>query len=108
MIVSSVALMVYRKKYAPDQDARDNVISYLQSDEVKKPPDILCQAQPNRIVICCKRANILHGIRKELDAMDIKLIVFQSFPRPWRTGYHIELAARCMTRSSIFGYLFPM
>lgn len=85
-----VALLAFRKKYAPDQDARDNVIRYLQSDEVKKPPGISCQAQADRIIMCCERANILHGIRKELDDMEIKLIVFQSFPRQWRTGYKLS------------------
>ena len=95
-----IQLKVKRKqlvtKHAEHENPRDVLIDFLRSDRCHKVRSISVGDHVLRIETLCQYANELEGTEPELQEAQIKRIVFDSFPRDWKSAFllHNKLAEK--------------
>ena len=67
----------------------DLLIRYLLSDECRKPRKVSPDDHATRMESLCLYANRLEGLEAELTENRISMIIFNSFPEPWKRDFKI-------------------
>jgi hypothetical protein len=75
--------------YSNSASPRDDLIRYLLSDECKKPRKVSPDDHATRIETLCLYANRLLGLEADLTEERITMIIFNSFPEPWKRDFKI-------------------
>jgi len=75
--------------YSNSASPRDDLVRYLLSDECKKPRKVNPDDHATRIETLCLYANRLEGLEAELSEERITMIIFNSFPEPWKRDFKI-------------------
>lgn len=75
--------------YANNARPRDDLIKYLWSDECKKPRKVSPDDHATRMETLCLYANRMAGFEAALTEDQVKLIIFNSFPEPWKRDFKI-------------------
>jgi hypothetical protein len=85
---------------------RDDLIRYLTSDECKKPRKVSPDDHATRIETLCLYANRLRGTEAPLGEERITMLIFNSFPEPWKRDFKIGRGRpENFTRSAIMEYM---
>jgi hypothetical protein len=92
--------------YSNSASPRDDLIRYLLSDECKKPRKVNPDDHATRIETLCLYANRLQGLESELTENRITMIIFNSFPDPWKRDFKIGRGRpEGATRGAIMEYM---
>ena len=92
--------------YSNSASPRDDLVRYLLSDECKKPRKVTPDDHATRIETLCLYANRLEGLEAELTEERITMIIFNSFPEPWKRDFKIGRGRpETATRSAIMEYM---
>ncbi len=75
--------------YCNSASPRDDLIRYLISDECKKARKVNPDNHATRMETLCLYANRLEGMESELTEDRITMIIFNSFPEPWKRDIKI-------------------
>ena len=75
--------------YSNSASPRDDLVRYLLSDECKKPRKVNPDDHATRMETLCLYANRLEGLEVELHEARITMIIFNSFPEPWKRDFKI-------------------
>ena len=92
--------------YSNSASPRDDLIRYLSSDECKKPRKVSPDDHATRIETLCLYANRLRGTEALLAEERITMLIFNSFPEPWKRDFKIGRGRpENFTRSAIMEYM---
>jgi hypothetical protein len=92
--------------YSNSASPRDDLIRYLLSDECKKPRKVNPDDHATRVETLCLYANRLEGMESELSEQRITMIIFNSFPEPWKRDFKIGRGRpEGATRNAIMEYM---
>ena len=92
--------------YSNSASPRDDLIRYLLSDECKKPRKVNPDDHATRIETLCLYANRLQGLEAALTDERITMIIFNSFPEPWKRDFKIGRGRpENATRNEIMEYM---
>ena len=92
--------------YSNSASPRDDLIRYLLGDECKKPRKVNPDDHATRIETLCLYANRLRGLESELTDNRITMIIFNSFPDPWKRDFKIGRGRpEGATRATIMEYM---
>ena len=92
--------------YSNSASPRDDLIRYLLSDECKKPRKITPDDHATRMETLCLYANRLRGLEADLTEERITMIIFNSFPEPWKRDFKIGRGRpENATRGTIMEYM---
>lgn len=92
--------------YSNSASPRDDLIRYIMSDECKKPRKINPDDHATRIETLCLYANRLQGLEAELTEERITMMIFNSFPEPWKRDFKIGRGRpENATRAEIMEYM---
>jgi hypothetical protein len=92
--------------YSNSASPRDDLIRYLASDDCKKPRKVSPDDHATRIETLCLYANRLRGTEAPLPDNRITMIIFNSFPEPWKRDFKIGRGRpENFTRSAIMEYM---
>ena len=92
--------------YSNSASPRDDLVRYLLSDECKKPRKVSPDDHATRIETLCLYANRLEGLEAPLTEAKITMIIFNSFPEPWKRDFKIGRGRpETATRSVIMEYM---
>jgi hypothetical protein len=92
--------------YSNSASPRDDLIRYLLSDECKKPRKVNPDDHATRIETLCLYANRLQGLEAELTEDRITMIIFNSYPEPWKRDFKIGRGRpEGATRGAIMEYM---
>jgi hypothetical protein len=75
------------QKYAENTNPRDIMFAYLRT-EIRKPRNIDPGAHASRVETLCRSSNRLQGTEAELTEIQIRKLVFETFPSIWQTEYY--------------------
>ena len=92
--------------YSNSASPRDDLVRYLLSDECKKPRKVNPDDHATRMETLCLYANRLEGLEAELHEARITMIIFNSFPEPWKRDFKIGRGRpEGATRAEIMEYM---
>ena len=92
--------------YSNSASPRDDLIRYLLGDECKKPRKVTPDDHATRIETLCLYANRLQGLEAVLTDERITMIIFNSFPEPWKRDFMIGRGRpENATRATIMEYM---
>jgi hypothetical protein len=73
--------------YAENTNPRDIMFAYLRT-EIRKPHNVDPGAHASRVETLCRLSNRLQGTEAELTEIQIRKLVFETFPAIWQTEYY--------------------
>jgi hypothetical protein len=73
--------------YAENTNPRDIMFAYLRG-EIRKPRNMDPGEHASRIETLCRLANRLNGTEEELTEIQIRKLVFETFPSQWQVEYY--------------------
>ena len=92
--------------YSNSASPRDDLIRYLLGDGCKKPRKVTPDDHATRIETLCLYANRLQGLEAALTDERITMIIFNSFPEPWKRDFKIGRGRpENATRATIMEYM---
>jgi hypothetical protein len=80
-------LDVFIQSHTGSTHPRDVLIKYIESKNCKKPVDVNPMDHKDRIEVLVNIANRLQGNVPQIDANNLKKLVFESFPTSWQENY---------------------
>jgi hypothetical protein len=83
--LASVTTLI--QMYAENSNPRDIMFAYIRGD-IRKPRKVDPGAHASRVETLCRLANRLQGTEAELTEIQIRKLVFETFPSQWQTEYY--------------------
>ena len=95
-------------KHAEHENPRDVMIDFLRSNRCNKPWSMSVGDHVSRIETLCQYANELEGTEPELQEGQIKRIVFDSFPREWKSTFLLHNRLTDKTLDEVIEFMSKM